>query len=81
MFGVVIRFSDYVSLFNHSINGMVNCIKITFFMNMKSSKEIILSDLSPISDFFYVKELTMKSILIILSKLFGKYIKGMHKLY
>lgn len=62
MFGVVIRFSDDASLLDQSINGMVNCIKITFFMNMKSSKEIILSDLSPISDFFYVKELTMKSI-------------------
>ena len=65
MYSIVIEESDDPTLYNQSISGISNCIKILGLMNLNSQKQTVISFLCAMTNLFRIKPFKKKNILCI----------------
>ena len=70
MYSIIIEESDDSSLYNQSISGLSNCIKIFGLLNLNTQKQTVISFLCSMTNLLHIKPLKKKNILCIKEILF-----------
>ena len=81
MYSIVIEESDDPSLYNQSISGISNCIKILGLLNLNTQKQTVISFLCTMTNLLRIKPFKKKNILCIkeiltLTNSDFRYVKG-----